>query len=372
MATSDAFSFEVVAQDGDARAGVLHTPHGDLFTPLFAPVGTQATVKALTPAQLEELGVSLVLANTYHLFLRPGTTLIAEAGGIHHFMDWPRPMLTDSGGYQIFSLARIRRVDEDGVTFRSHIDGSYQRLTPELAMSAQEDIGADIIMSFDECAPPYDRAYNEAALRRTHAWARRCLEAKHRPDQALFGIVQGGVFDDLREQSAAFISALPFDGVAIGGLSVGESKTDTYRVLDLMKNLLPIDRPRYLMGVGAPADMVNAVRRGVDIFDCVQPTRLARHGAALSHAGHLSLRKAEFQHDERPIEPGCTCYTCTHFTRSYLRHLLVSKEMLFATLVSMHNIHFLVTLMSRMRESILAGRFNEFAAESNLQGIVNE
>ena len=335
----ESFSFELIAQDGAARAGIFHTPHGDLLTPVFAPVGTQATVKAITPRQLEELQASLVLANTYHLFLRPGDELVAEMGGLHRFMNWPNPMLTDSGGFQVFSLAEIRKVDADGVSFKSHIDGSARRLTPESSIQIQQNLGADIIMAFDECSPPYDREYNIKAMARTHAWAERCLNAKTRSDQALFGIVQGGIFPDLREESAKFIGSLDFPGIAIGGLSVGESKEEMHAVLELLNPILPADKPRYLMGVGSPEDLVNGVMRGIDIFDCVLPTRLARHQAAMTHHGRMNMLNAIFAQDERPIDSECTCYTCQNFSRAYLRHLIVAKEMLASTLLSIHNIH---------------------------------
>jgi len=275
------FEFEIQAKQGRARAGVFHTPHGDLLTPLFAPVGTQATVKTLTPAQLDELGASLVLANTYHLYLRPGDDLIREMGGLHTFMQWPHPLLTDSGGYQVFSMAQTRKVDENGVTFKSHIDGSTHRFTPEGSIAIQENLGADIIMAFDECADPYNRLYNEEAIQRTHAWADRSLAAHHRSDQALFGIVQGGIFPDLRSASAQFIASRDFPGHAIGGLSVGETKVETYAMLDLVADSLPENKQRYLMGVGTPEDLIQGIRRGVDIFDCVLPTRLARRHTAV-------------------------------------------------------------------------------------------
>ncbi len=357
------FEYELQATDGNARAGVFHTPHGDLLTPIFAPVGTQATVKAVTPAQLEELNASLVLANTYHLYLRPGADLVAEMGGLHSFMQWHRPMLTDSGGFQVFSLSAMRKIDEDGVTFKSHIDGSLHRFTPEKSIQVQELLGADIIMAFDECAPPYDRAYNERALERTHAWAERCLKAKTRYDQALFGIVQGGVFPDLRERSAQFISSLNFPGHAIGGLSVGETKAEMHAMLEIVNSILPTNKPRYLMGVGSPEDLVEGIARGVDIFDCVLPTRLARHSAAMTFTGRFNLMNAVFARDPRPIDENCSCYTCRTFSRAYLRHLIVAKEMLASTLISIHNIHTLLTLVRRARQAILEKRFNDFREE---------
>ncbi len=355
------FQFDLLARDGRARAGVFHTPHGDIPTPIFAPVGTQATVKAVTPAQLEEIGASLVLSNTYHLYLRPGADLVAEMGGLHQFMQWPHPMLTDSGGFQVFSLADMRKIDDEGVTFKSHIDGSTHRFTPESAVAIEEKLGADIIMAFDECAPPYDRAYNERAVARTHAWAERCLRAKTRPDQALFGIVQGGIFPDLRVQSAEFISALGFPGHAIGGLSVGETKHEMNAMLEVVDAVLPEDKPRYLMGVGSPEDLINGIRRGVDIFDCVLPTRLARHQAAMTFTGRINLMNAVNARDERPIDSACGCYTCRHFTRAYLRHLVVAKEMLAATLISIHNLFTLLELVRQSRTAILNGSFDSFA-----------
>jgi queuine tRNA-ribosyltransferase len=355
------FYFDLLAQDGRARAGVFYTPHGPIPTPVFAPVGTQATVKAVTPAQLHEIGASLVLANTYHLYLRPGDELIRDFDGLHRFMQWFGPILTDSGGFQVFSLSGIRTIDDNGVTFKSHIDGSTHRFTPEKAIEIQENLGADIIMAFDECAPPYDREYNQRALNRTHSWAERCLQSKQRSDQALFGIVQGGIFSDLRAQSAEFIASLGFPGNAIGGLSVGETKTEMHAMLEAVDPLLPEDRPRYLMGVGAPEDLVNGVLRGVDIFDSVLPTRLARHNAALLRTGRLNLVNAAFAKDERPIDESCNCYTCQHFTRAYLRHLISAKEMLSATLLSIHNLSILHTLVADLRQSIVNGRINQFA-----------
>jgi queuine tRNA-ribosyltransferase len=357
------FHFELEAQQGRARAGVFYTPHGALATPLFAPVGTQASVKAITPRQLEELGASLVLSNTYHLYLRPGDALVAELGGLHRFMQWPHPMLTDSGGYQVFSLADSRKIDEEGVVFKSHIDGSIHRLTPEKSISIQENLGADIIMAFDECAPPYDQPYNERAVARTHQWAERCLQAKKRSDQALFGIVQGGVFPNLRQESAEFLIRLDFPGYAIGGLSVGETKAEMHAMLEVVDPLLPENKPRYLMGVGAPEDLVNGVLRGVDIFDCVLPTRLARHNAALTRSGRLNLVNAAYAHDSAPIDARCACYTCQNFSRAYLRHLILAKEMLSATLLSIHNLHSLLQLTCEIRQSIMQNSFDQFAAE---------
>ncbi len=361
MALSTPFSFQLLRAHERARAGILRTPHGDLPTPLFAPVGTQAAVKAITPAQLNELGVGLVLANTYHLYLRPGDEAVAALGGLHTFMNWTNPILTDSGGYQVFSLADSRIIDEDGVTFKSHIDGSTHRLTPEKSIAIQENLGADIIMAFDECAPPYDRDYNQRAVARTHNWAERCLRVKTRADQALFGITQGGVFPDLRTNSAQVIASLDFAGHAIGGLSVGETKEEMHAMLEIVDAVLPEDKPRYLMGVGSPEDLVNAVSRGIDMFDCVLPTRLARHHAAMTRTGRLNLLNAGYARDPNPILTGCLCYTCQNFTRAYLRHLILAKEMLAATLLSIHNLHTLLQLMRDMRNAILEDCFPSFA-----------
>ena len=356
------FSFELLKKQGAARAGVFTTPHGDIQTPVFAPVGTQATVKAVTPDQLQETGASLVLANTYHLYLRPGADLIAEHGGLHNFMKWSGPMLTDSGGFQVFSLSASRKVDDDGATFKSHIDGSMHRLTPELSIGIQEKLGADIIMAFDECAVPDNLEYNQRSMARTHAWLERCVAAKTREDQALFGIVQGGIFPDLRRESARFVSSFDLPGVAIGGLSVGETKEQMYDILEVINPLLPQDKPRYLMGVGSPEDLINGIMRGVDIFDCVLPTRLARHQAAFTRDGRINLLNSVNAHSFAPIDESCQCYTCRNFTRAYLRHLIIAKEILAATLISIHNIQFLVTLMNHARQSILDGAFDTFAA----------
>jgi queuine tRNA-ribosyltransferase len=359
------FNFEITGNHGGARAGRLVTTHGVINTPVFAPVGTQATVKAVTPQQLNDLGASLLLANTYHLYLRPGDELIAEMGGLNKFMNWSKPILTDSGGFQIFSLADNRIIDDDGVTFSSHIDGSTHRLTPEKVIRIQENLGADIIMVLDVCAPPYDQAYNEQALQRTHEWAKRCLNAKSRNDQALFGIVQGGVFPDLRRRSAEFISSLEFPGYAIGGLSVGETKEEMYTTLEVVNEILPENKPRYLMGVGTPEDLVNSVRRGVDMFDCVLPTRLARHNAAMTKYQRINLVNATFARDNNPIDNACSCYTCKNFSRAYIRHLIIAREILSATLISIHNLHMLVTLADEMRNAIIQGTFDEYADNYN-------
>lgn len=357
------FAYTLVAASphSQARAGIFRTPHGDLLTPVFAPVGTAATVKALTPAQLKDLGATLVLSNTYHLFLRPGDELVRDLGGLHQFMQWDGPILTDSGGFQVFSLAGTRKIDADGVTFKSHIDGSLHRFTPERSISIQQNLGADIIMAFDECAPPLDRAYNEIALKRTHAWAARCVAAKTRSDQALFGIVQGGIFPDLRVESARYLMGLDFPGYAIGGLAVGETKAQMHAMLEVVNAELPAGKPRYLMGVGAPEDLVNGVLRGVDIFDCVLPTRVARNGGAMTRRGRLNMKNAQYARDPGPLEPGCTCYACRHFSRAYVRHLVVAGEILAAVLLTHHNVHLLLTIMREMRAAILADRFEAYA-----------
>lgn len=351
------FSFQIIAKNGRARAGVFTTPHGELQTPVFAPVGTQATVKTLTPEQLKDINASLVLSNTYHLYLRPGDELVRDMGGLHKFMQWPNPMLTDSGGFQVFSLSKTRKIDDDGVTFKSHIDGSTHRFTPEKSIAIQENLGADIIMAFDECSDPNDHAYTKLAMERTHRWAERSVKAKTRSDQALFGIVQGGVNADLRAESAKFIASLDTPGIAIGGLSVGETKEEMHNTLEVVIPRLPENKPRYLMGVGTPEDLINGIARGVDIFDCVLPTRLARHHSAFSPEGRLNLMNASFARDERPIDGTCDCYTCRAFTRAYIRHLIVAKELLAGTLLSIHNLRALIRLVADIRGAILTGTF---------------
>jgi queuine tRNA-ribosyltransferase len=356
------FGFKIDEHDGRARAGIMHTPHGDLCTPVFAPVGTQGSVKAVTPAQLAELNAGLILANTYHLYLRPGDEVIAELGGLHRFMHWEKPILTDSGGFQVFSLAESRKIDDDGVSFKSHIDGSTHRITPEKSIAIQENLGADIIMAFDECGPPYDIGKNEIALQRTHRWVERCIKSKTRSDQALFGIIQGGVYPDLRRQSAEFLSALDLPGYAIGGLSVGETKSETLSILELVDRFLPEDKPRYLMGVGSPEDLVTGVQRGVDIFDCVLPTRLARHHAAITRTGRVNMANTKYSSEKLPIDEGCSCYTCMNFSSAYIRHLVLAKEILAATLLSIHNLHTLFTLMNDMRQAIMNHQFDQFVS----------
>lgn len=357
------FEFEILQQSAGtgARAGIFHTPHGAIPTPVFAPVGTQATVKAMRPSDLATLGASLVLSNTYHLYLRPSDELVRDLGGLHQFMQWSGPILTDSGGFQVFSLSDSRKIDEDGVTFKSHIDGSKHRFTPEKSIAIQENLGADIIMAFDECPPPTQRDYVENSLERTHHWAARSVQAKKRADQALFGIVQGGIFRDLREASAQFLLQFDLPGYAIGGLAVGESKAEMYQVLEWLHPVLPADKPRYLMGVGAPEDLVHGVLRGVDIFDCVLPTRIARNGAAFVPGGRINLRNAQYQRDPQPLLAGCGCYCCLHFSRAYLRHLVQANEILAHILLTTHNLHFLLELMRQLRQAILDGTEMAFA-----------
>jgi len=362
--TAEGFAFAVEARDGAARAGRLTTPHGVVETPCFMPVGTKATVKAVEPRELRELGAQVVLANTYHLFFRPGTEIVAAHGGLHGFMQWDGPILTDSGGFQVFSLEGTRVVRDDGVEFSSVYDGSRHVFTPELAMRTQEELGADIIMAFDQCAPgTLPRPELEASVERTTRWAAACKEAHSRPDQLLTGIVQGGVDEALRRRSAAEIMGVGFDAYAIGGLSVGERGDKMLATVELMDDLLPHDRLRYFMGIGDPRGIVDVIARGVDVFDCVLPTRLARTGSAFSSAGRLNLRNARFAADLGPLDPACDCYTCRTFTRSYLRHLVTQKEMLAAQLLSLHNLRVLIRLTKDARMAIRAGLFADFAID---------
>ncbi|HWQ06030.1 MAG TPA: tRNA guanosine(34) transglycosylase Tgt [Feifaniaceae bacterium] len=368
----NAFQYELLhtcAQSG-ARLGVLHTPHGDIQTPCYMPVGTQATVKAMTPRDLLDVNANIILANTYHLYLRPGHKIVEEAGGLHQFMCWDRPILTDSGGFQVFSLAKINDIKEDGVLFHSHIDGSKHFFTPESVMEIEQALGADIAMCFDECAPyPSDRAYTIAAMQRTHRWAERCKTAHTRDDQALFGIVQGGMFGDLRIESAKAITDMDFPGYGIGGLSVGEPKSVMYEMLETMMPYMPENKPRYLMGVGSPDCLLEGVLRGIDMFDCVLQTRAARNGMALTRHGRMTLKNAKYERDFTPLEEGCGCYCCQNFTRAYLRHLVKEKEILGAQLVTMHNLYFSLKLMEDVRSAIAEDRFGDFARELLEQGI---
>jgi queuine tRNA-ribosyltransferase len=344
---------------GRARLGTLLTPHGSVETPQFMPVGTQATVKSLTPGDLRAAGAQLILGNTYHLSLRPGAERIARLGGLHRFMAWDGPILTDSGGFQVFSLAHLRRVDDDGVTFSSHLDGSSQRLTPERSMLIQELLGSDIAMAFDQLVDPALPAPEvAAAMERTHRWAERCLIAHERPDQALFGIIQGGVDEALRRRSSAEIAALPFDGLAVGGLSVGESKAEMAATLDVVADTLGDDpRVRYLMGVGSPLDFFTAVQRGIDLFDCVLPTRVARNGQVWTREGRLNLRNARFLDDADPLDAECACETCRDYSRAYLAHLFRAQELLAYRLASVHNLTYTLDLMRRIRAALTDGSF---------------
>jgi len=348
-----------------ARRGRLKLPHGIVETPAFLPVGTQGTVKAMLPRDLEEAGTDMILANTYHLALRPGADIVKEAGGLHGFMGWTRPILTDSGGFQVFSLATLRQVDEDGVEFRSHIDGDLLRLTPETSIEIQNALGADIIMAFDECPPANaPREAVEEAVRRTSRWAERSAAAHTREDQALFGIVQGGLHEDLRRRSATEIASLGFPGNAIGGVSVGETPQEMRRIVDLTAPLLPREKPLYVMGVGGPADILDMVASGVDLFDCVMPTRHARNAALFTASGILKMRNLEHAREHVPVEEGCPCHACRGFTRAYLRHLYSRNEMLAGILGTIHNVTFFQRLMARARAAIEAGRYDEFRAEA--------
>ena len=354
------FAFEVTAKDGAARRGRMSTGHGTVDTPAFMPVGTQGAVKAVTPAELLACGARIVLANTYHLHLRPGQDLIRELGGLHRFMNWKGPILTDSGGFQVFSMQGLRKVDEDGVTFRSHLDGSVQRLTPESSMEIQSALGSDIAMAFDGC-PPFaaDTETVQAAVARTTRWARRSREAYRGPGVP-FGIVQGGIDEALRERSAAEITALDFPGYAIGGVSVGEPPEKISEIARFTARLLPEARPRYLMGVGRPEDLVEAVASGVDLFDCVLPTRNARNGTLFTSEGKVNIKREAFRNDPGPLDPACACETCRQYSRAYLRHLYVSNEILASRLNTIHNLTFYSGIMTRLRDAITGGTLEAF------------
>ncbi len=353
--------FELQARDAGARAGVLRTAHGDVPTPAFMPVATQGSVKALDPADLRDAGAAMILSNTYHLYLRPGVETVAGLGGLHGFMSWPGPVLTDSGGFQGFSLEHMRELDESGIVFKSHLDGSLHRFTPEAVVDHQRALGADVIMPLDVCvASDRDRGEVEAAAERTGRWAARSLEAHGGGRQSLFGIVQGGVFEDLRARSAAEITSMGFPGYAIGGLSVGESKSAMYEVAGFTTGLLPQDRPRYLMGVGAPEDLVECVARGIDMFDCVLPTRVARGGSLYVREGRINVDTAPFRDRDGPIDPGCDCRTCGAHSTAYLNHLFRARELLAYRLATIHNVRFVLRLMEEMRAAVLAGRFEAY------------
>lgn len=361
-----AFGFEVVKKDAGSRArrGVLKTWHGEIQTPVFMPVGTQAAVKTMTPADLSTLGAGIILSNTYHLYLRPGHELIKRLGGLHRFMGWDGAVLTDSGGFQVFSHSELRKITEEGVRFQSHLDGSYHFLTPELATEVQEALGADIIMCFDECAPyPSTYDYFKGSSEMTIRWAKRCKDAKKREDQALFGIIQGGMHRDLRERCARELVDIGFEGYAIGGLSVGETKPLMYEVTEYCTAIMPEDRPRYLMGVGTPEDLVEGVNRGVDMFDCVMPTRNARTGQLFTSFGKLNIRNAKYAEDESPVDPECTCYSCRNFSRAYLRHLFTAGEITALRLNTYHNLYYYLNLMRDLRRAIEEDRLSSFTKD---------
>jgi queuine tRNA-ribosyltransferase len=351
-----------VCKQSGARLGRLHTPHGTFETPVFMPVGTQATVKTMSPEELKEIGSGIILSNTYHLYLRPGHEIIREAGGLHRFMNWDRGILTDSGGFQVFSLGPLRKITEEGVSFRSHISGEPLFLSPEKSIEVQNALGADMIMAFDECPPyPAEREYVRDSLERTTRWAERCLKAHRRPeDQALFGIVQGGMYRDLREQSAKQLVSMDFPGYAVGGLSVGEPKELMYEILSHTTPLLPADKPRYLMGVGSPDALIEGVIRGIDMFDCVLPTRIARNGTTMTSRGRLVVRNARYARDFSPLDPECDCYTCRHYTRAYIRHLIKADETFGLRLTTYHNLYFLTRLMDGVRKAIREDRLLDF------------
>ena len=360
------FEFELLHIDRytGARRGRLHTPHGVIETPIFMPVGTQATVKTFTPEELKACGAQIILSNTYHLHLRPGEDLVAEAGGLHRFMNWDRPILTDSGGFQVFSLAEPRKLTEDGVEFRSHLDGSKHYFSPEVSIRVQEKLGSDIMMQFDECSPypcDYDRA--KKAMHRTLRWLDRCMKAKTRDDQALFGIVQGAFYEDLRIECAKEMAKLDLPGFGIGGLSVGEPKEVMYRMLEAIAPHMPEHKPRYLMGVGSPDCLVEGVLRGVDMFDCVLATRVARNGTAFTRKGRLVIRNAAYAHDFGPMEEGCDCYACRNFSRAYIRHLFKAEEILALRLISIHNVRFLLRQMEEIRAAIEQDCLREYSEE---------
>ena len=353
-----------VDKNSGARRGVVHTPHGDIQTPVFMPVGTQATVKSMTPEELKEIGAQIILSNTYHLYLRPGQDIVKEAGGLHKFMNWDRPILTDCGGFQVFSLAALRTITEDGVEFRSHLDGSKHFFSPESVIKTEEDLGADIIMSFDECVEyPASYEYTKQSMERTTRWAKRCKAAQKRDDQAIFGIIQGGFYEDLRKQSAEDLIALDFPGYAIGGISVGEPKEEFLKMLYFTAPLMPENKSRYLMGVGTPDYLIESALAGIDMCDCVLPTRIARNGTAMTWNGKVVVRNATYERDWGPLDPECDCYTCKNYTRAYIRHLIKTNEILGVRLLSIHNINFLTKLMEKVRIEIEHDNLLEFKKE---------
>jgi queuine tRNA-ribosyltransferase len=362
-----AVRYELIKQckQSGARLGRLYTPHGTIETPVFMPVGTQATVKAMDPSELKEIGAEIILSNTYHLHMRPGEKLIERAGGLHKFMNWDKPILTDSGGFQVFSLAELRNIKEEGVTFKSHIDGSMHFISPEKAIEIQNSLGSDIIMAFDECLPhPCEYDYAKKSLHRTIRWAERCLETHRNTEkQALFGIIQGGMYKDLREESVREMVKLDFPGYSIGGLSIGEPKPIMYQVLDWTANLLPYNKARYLMGVGSPDCLVEGAIRGIDMFDCVLPTRIARNGTVFTSKGKVVIGNAQYAEDFAPMDDECDCYACRNFSRAYVRHLFKAKEILGARLTTIHNLRFLINLMSQIRQAIREDSLLDFKRE---------
>lgn len=362
-----AVTYELIKKDSrtKARRGRVNTPHGPIETPVFMPVGTAGTVKAMKPEEVRDMGAQIILGNTYHLYLRPGHEVVKAAGGLHKFMNWERAILTDSGGFQVFSLGAMRKISEEGVEFRSHIDGSKHMLSPEKSMEIQNALGSDIMMAFDECAPyPADRNYVKNSLERTTRWLKRCKEYhKNTEQQSLFGIMQGGMYKDLRKQSAEEIVELDLPGYAIGGLSVGEPKEIMYEVMDDCVDYLPADKPRYLMGVGSPDCLFEGVERGIDMFDCVLPTRIARHGMAMTSQGRVNIKNAKYERDFTPLDPNCDCYTCRNYSKAYLRHLFKSDEILSSMLMTTHNLHFLVNTMAGIRKAIEEDRFLEYKKE---------
>ena len=348
-----------------ARRGVVHTPHGDIQTPVFMPVGTQATVKSITPEELkEEVGAQIILSNTYHLYLRPGHKIVEEAGGLHKFMNWDRPILTDCGGFQVFSLSELRKISEEGVEFKSHLDGSKHMFTPEKVMEIENSLGADIIMSFDECCPyPASYEYTKKSMERTTRWAKRCKAVHVKENQALFGIIQGGFYEDLRKKSAEDLIKLDLPGYAIGGISVGEPKEEYLKMLYYTAPLMPKDKPRYLMGVGSPDYLIEAAIAGIDMCDCVLPTRIARNGTAMTWNGKVVVRNATYERDWGPLDPECDCYTCKNYTRAYIRHLIKTNEILGVRLLSIHNLRFLTNLMEKVRIEIERDNLGTFKEE---------
>ncbi len=360
-------TYESIANDGNARAGIIKTPHGEIETPVFMPVGTQATVKMMTKEELEEMNTHIILGNTYHLYLRPGDELISKFGGLHKFMNWNKPILTDSGGFQVFSLGAIRKIVEEGVHFRSHIDCSKHFISPEKSIEIQNNLGSDIMMAFDECPPGLSsREYLIPSIERTTRWAKKCIDAnKNKDRQGLFAIVQGGIYEDLRNKSFNELYEMNngFSGYAIGGLAVGEPREDMYRILKYITPKLPFEKPRYLMGVGEPLDMLEALEHGIDMMDCVHPTRIGRHGTVFTKYGRLVIKNKSYEEDPRPLDENCECYTCKNYTRAYIRHLFKAEEMLGQRLATIHNLHFLIKLMNDSRNAIIDSKFKEYKEE---------